>query len=68
MSLLDMSKPSQSTIGIEQTFLWLVLLLAHHIYHHYGLEPLLYGHKPSETYAFPPQLQFPIYSCAAFIN
>jgi hypothetical protein len=35
---------------VGQVFLQLVLLLAYHVYHHFGLNPL-YGHKSNATYA-----------------
>jgi hypothetical protein len=44
------------SISVEQAFLQLVLLLAYHVYHHFGLDPFLYGHKSNATYTFSQHL------------
>jgi hypothetical protein len=41
--------------GIGQPF-QLVLTLAYHVYHHFGLDTFLYGHKSNATYAFSQHL------------
>jgi hypothetical protein len=48
-----MFKPSQPLL---QSFLQLVLPIAYHVYHHFELDPFLYGHKLNTTYAFPQHI------------